>query len=606
MTAGETTLPALRGVLPAWLRNRWGVAAGFAGLYLLFYVAGTYFRWGGPENMIVASDLAYLPLSLFAAVAAWRVTGDAAFDPTLRRAWLILGLCSFSNFIGDAVWSYTEIVLKESPFPSAADVFYLLFYPLALWGLLALPGAPVGRGERMKFSLDMAIVMTGAWMLVWYFVISPLAGSAGSEPLDRFLAAAYPIADLVTVAGVVWLFLRRPDPAIRSSLAMFMAGLGAFVVTDFIYAHSDLTGVYTSGGWLDIGWLMAYYAFALAAIRQAHPARGARPDRWSARVLNNMPLVLPFVAIVFGYGLVGFVAVTDFNLRAQAQGLFLGAAALTLLVITRQVVTLRENMRLNAELRAFSAELETRVQERTRELKQAQDALLASQKLASTGALAAGIVHEVGNPLNTIVTAVEALQAQVEAGDKVDDETLNLYLPIINRAVWHAARIVQTLRTFSRGSQPELVRQDLAQVIDDALFLMGNQIERWKNVRLVTDFEPDLPSVLCDRNQIAQVLINLLANARDAMPDGGVIMLRLSRSSVGAVIEVADEGVGIETDKAEKIFDPFYTTKNIGKGSGLGLSIVSGIIRAHNGEVSVRSEGAGKGATFTVVLPFAN
>jgi hypothetical protein len=154
MTASQTTLPTVRAALPVWLRNRWGVAAGLAGIYLLLYIAGTYLRWGGPENMAVASDLAYLPLSLFAAVAAWRVTGDQSLDPQLRRAWLLLGICSLLNFIGDVIWSYIEIVLQVSPFPSAADVFYLLFYPVALWGLLVLPGAPVSRGERFTFFLD--------------------------------------------------------------------------------------------------------------------------------------------------------------------------------------------------------------------------------------------------------------------------------------------------------------------------------------------------------------------------------------------------------------------------------------------------------------------
>lgn len=605
MTASETTLPTVRAALPVWLRNRWGVAAGLAGIYLLLYIAGTYLRWGGPENMAVASDLAYLPLSLFAAVAAWRVTGDQSLDPQLRRAWLLLGICSFLNFMGDVIWSYIEIVLQVSPSPSAADVFYLLFYPVALWGLLVLPGAPVSRGERFTFFLDMAVVMTAAWMLVWYFIISPIAASQESSGLlDQFLAAIYPIADLVMLAGIFWLLLRRLSPAIRSALVLYMAGQLAFVVTDLLYARSDLIGAYVSGGWLDIGWMVAYFLLVLAGLRQAYPTQSSSRDRWSTRLFNNLPLVLPFAAIAFGYGLVIVVSITNFNLGAQVQGLFLSAALLTLLVVTRQVFTLRENMRLNAELRAFSAELEKRVEDRTRELKQSQDALLASQKLASTGALAAGIVHEVGNPLNTIITAVEAMQAQEEGGDKVNSETLKLYLPIISRAVWHAARIVQTLRTFSRGSQPELVPQDLAQVIGDALFLMGNQLERWKNVKLATEFEPGLPKVLCDRNQIAQVLINLLTNARDAMPDGGAITLRLARSSAGAMIEVTDEGMGIDTDTTERVFDPFYTTKGIGKGSGLGLSIVDGIVRAHNGTVSVQSAGPGKGATFTVTLPF--
>ena len=110
---------------------------------------------------------------------------------------------------------------------------------------------------------------------------------------------------------------------------------------------------------------------------------------------------------------------------------------------------------------------------------------------------------------------------------------------------------------------------------------------------------------MCDRNQIAQVLINLLNNARDAMPDGGVVTLRTRRAPTEAVMEVTDQGMGIAPEALNKIFDPFFTTKDIGRGSGLGLSIVTGILRAHNGTIQVHSDGVGHGATFTVTLPAA-
>jgi len=605
MATTNSTLPAAQSGLPAWLRNRWGIAAALATLYLLVYIAWTFFKWGGHDNQALISNLAFLPMSLFASIAAWRVAADSTLDRRLRQAWLILGLSVFAYFLGDLVWFFIESVLGQSPFPSLADVFYLLFYPLALAGLLALPGGPISRAERFKFLLDMAIVMTAAWMVVWFFVISPSTSVGGEDSsLAQIISAAYPIADLVAMAGIVWLLLRKIEPALRSALVLFMVGLLAFVVTDLLFAYSNLTNTYESGGWIDVGWVAAYWLFALAALRQRYPASEHAPDGWSAKVLEWLPLVLPFLAIGLGYGMVLVIANDRFALGVQVQGLFVGAGLLTAFVVGRQVVTLRDNMTLNTELRTISGELEHRVEERTRELQQSQEALLASQKLASTGAMAAGIAHEVGNPLNTIAAASEALQFQID-DNSLDLEALKEYVPVIHRAVWHAARIVQTLRNFSRGSQPELVPQSLEQVLDDALFLMTYQIEHWPKIKVTTSYTPDLPAVLCDRNQVAQVLINLLTNARDAMPNGGTIQIRTLKLDDKAVFEVQDEGAGIPAEELSKILAPFFTTKPIGKGSGLGLSIVSGIVRDHHGTLTVLSEGLGKGATFRVVLPFA-
>jgi signal transduction histidine kinase len=278
--------------------------------------------------------------------------------------------------------------------------------------------------------------------------------------------------------------------------------------------------------------------------------------------------------------LVIYAAAASLPAGGGVQGLFVGAGLLTLAVLGRQVVALRENMRLNAELRAFSAELERRVEERTRQLQESQEALFASQKLASIGALAAEVVHEVGNPLNAIIAASESLEASV------------------------AARIIQTLRNYSRGTQ-ELVPQNLSEVAQDVLLLLRQQMQMWDRIKVVTEFAPGLPAVACDRNQMAQVLINLLGNARDAMPGGGTITVRTRPAPDGVALEVADTGVGLAPEYVEKIFEPFYTTKDIGKGSGLGLSIVARVVRAHNGKIEVHSDGPGQGATFTITLPTA-
>ena len=617
MSTARETRPASLRFIPVWLWNSWGVVAAAAAVYVLLYILWTYFQWGAlensklisgwsaDENIALIADVAFLPLSIFATLACLRVTLNPKLEPRIRRAWLILGITVFSQFVADLLYFYLEVILKlpaEQLSPAITDIFYLLFYPLALWGLLTLPAAPLNRNDRARFALDLAVVMTAAWMVVWYFLISPAAAEGGSTFLGQFVTAAYPIGDLVVLGGLVALLFRKPDAATRTALLIFLAGLISFVAADLAYGYAVVLGTYASGGWIDVGYVVAYVLWGFAALRQPYTGPSTAIARGLERAFQSASTILPFGAIVLGYGLVLYVTGTASQAGSQLLGLFLGAAVLTLCVVARQIVTLRENQRLNDELRAFSGELEVRVEQRTHELRQSQEALLASQKLASVGTLAAGVVHEVSNPLNTIITASESLESQL-AAEKIDQEALKLYLPIISRAAWHAARIVQALRTYSRGSAPELASQNLSEVVQDALLLMGYQLKQWRNIKLETDIDPDIPDVICDRNQIAQVLINLLGNARDAMPEGGAIHLRTRLGAQGAVIEVADEGAGIPPEGLTKIFDPFYTTKPIGEGSGLGLSIVAGIIRAHNGTIAARSDGPGKGAAFTITLP---
>jgi signal transduction histidine kinase len=601
-----TLLAWARPHLPVWLRNQWGLLALSAALYVLIFAAWTQFHWGGEENISLISNLSFMPMSLLAAITALRVAAGP-HDRKLRQAWLLIGLALFFYFLGDVIWFYLENLLQlpeEQLYPSVADISYLALFPLMFWGLYILSGrgTPLSRVDRYKVFLDLSIVIIAAWMLMWYFVISPVA--ADSEGVAQLVAVAYPMGDLAVIFGVLLVVVRGTDDATRAALGWLTLGALVFVATDVAYGYLDLQGLYSSGDLLDIGWVAAYVLFTLAALRQAYSPNEAAPtaptdplnsQRWTA--------VLPFLAIFFGYGLMVVIASQLVQLEPGVMGVLISVGALTIAVLGRQAVTLQDNLRLNAELRQFSAELEQRVEARTRELKQSQEALTASQKLASVGTMAAGIVHEVSNPLNTIISASELLEADM-MNEAPNVEQIKLYVPIISRSAWNAARIMQALRTFSRGSNPELKPYSLNDIVQDSLLLSGFQLKR-DGIALETDFAPDLPPVICDRNQIAQVIINLLNNARDAMPNGGAITVRTRLMLAGVSVQVADQGMGMTPEVLGKIFDPFYTTKEVGKGTGLGLSIVSGIIRAHKGDIRAYSDGPGKGAMFTVSLPIA-
>ena len=348
-------------LVPAWLMNRRGLACGALGLYIIFYIAWTKFHWGATEtfrlipswdadrNFALISDLAYQPVSLFAVIVAWRIAFNSAFDSHLRRAWFILGLAVAAQTFGDTAWFYLEVILGQQPFPSVADIFYISFYPLALIGLLSLPSAPLQNTDRLRVLLDLAVIMITAWMTIWFFIISPTAAQYESGQMDQILAAAYPVGDLVLLGGIFALLFRGAEGAVRSMLILYLTGLLLNVAGDLAYAYTSLDGTYVSGGWMDVSWVIAYWFFALAAVRQEYMA-ASRSGSLSARVFARSSLVLPLLAISLGYGLLIVVARSGFSANSAVQGLFVGAGLLTFFVVGRQMMALRDNQVLNGEL----------------------------------------------------------------------------------------------------------------------------------------------------------------------------------------------------------------------------------------------------------------
>ncbi len=237
------------------------------------------------------------------------------------------------------------------------------------------------------------------------------------------------------------------------------------------------------------------------------------------------------------------------------------------------------------------------------ELKQLQSKIVASQKLADLGTLAAGVAHEMNSPLQVITGMSQSLLKARERGT-LSDERLRDNLETINRNAWRCAEIARALRTYAHSAGGTMEPQDLNSVIRDALLLTEHQLRSWSNIDIQTDLADILPPVMCDRNQMAQVLINLLTNARDAMPDGGRIGIstRLDSDGMSVLLKVADSGTGIPPAALAKIFNPFFTTKPVGKGTGLGLSIIKGIVQAHGGRIWLEST-EDVGTTFYLAFP---
>ncbi|WP_095051324.1 ATP-binding protein [Pseudomonas sp. Irchel s3b2] len=281
-----------------------------------------------------------------------------------------------------------------------------------------------------------------------------------------------------------------------------------------------------------------------------------------------------------------------------------------------------------AQFKQASEALQREIDER----KQLESQLVQSEKLASLGKLAAGVAHEINNPIGFIssnlgaldgyfkqlqnmldayreaesaISSSEVIERLGQLRERVELDFLREDIPLLIKeskdGINRVGQIVKDLKDFSRvDSNQEWQWTNLQQGIESTLNIVANELKYKADV--VKEFQK-LPDIECLPSQINQVIMNLIVNASQAMgPERGIITLRTGLEGETVSIEVADTGIGIEPDNLQKIFDPFYTTKPVGQGTGLGLSLSYGIVKKHRGDISVRSE-VGVGSTFRVELP---
>ncbi len=236
------------------------------------------------------------------------------------------------------------------------------------------------------------------------------------------------------------------------------------------------------------------------------------------------------------------------------------------------------------------ADREKRLKETTRQQ------MNRSEQLAAIGRLAAGVAHEINNPLTAVLTFAHLLRDK-HGSDRQDRQDLDM---VINEAT-RAAEIVRDLLDFARERPVQWDLVDLNEITRQTIHLVRSH-KQARQVKIIEELNGGLPLINGDQNQLQQVLINLLLNACEAMPEGGTLTVRSRRSPHQAIIEVIDTGHGIKPEHAGRIFEPFFTTKPVGKGTGLGLSVSYGIVSQHNGTLEFESQ-EGKGTTFRMALP---
>jgi signal transduction histidine kinase/DNA-binding response OmpR family regulator len=398
------------------------------------------------------------------------------------------------------------------------------------------------------------------------------------EYLQQMAVAVNSGLEMVEVLTQVMIWLSRLLPAEAGAVVLLDESRKVLEVTGVIGAANNTSG----------GEPITWSAMRGVTGRVVHTGQPA--------ILNNVKEDNDYEAILLeplGVDIQNLLCVPLFYqtetigvlLALNRQGGSFQEADLTLLsTAAATLATAVGNARLHSQLKDLMIERERRQQQ-----------LIIAEKLAATGKLAAGVAHEINNPMQTIRGAIKLSTENIN-----DPERLEIYLEMANEEVDRVIRIVERLRSVYRPGKMETVPIDINKLLTDILVLLNQSLEE-HGIESEQELEPDLPEMVGALDQIKQVFLNLMLNAIEAMPNGGLLTVKTKAPPDGIIrVDISDTGEGISEENLQHLFEAFHTTKE--KGTGLGLSISYDIIDRHNGMIEVDSI-SGKGTTFSVILP---
>jgi signal transduction histidine kinase/CheY-like chemotaxis protein len=535
------------------------------------------------------------PPLAYAAVAMWIANQSRG---QVRTFWNLNAIHGVTWAIGQAVWAYYDLVRGGVPIMSPTDpLFFVSSIPL----FAALYGRPERDRPRWLFDivlLDLVLIALFSAFVYIYFVLS-IAVTDGREGLYRENLALLLNARNLLLAGwaaYVWR-TSRPGPW-RQMLGVYAAGFSLTFLAGIISGVLEQTRGYSPGTLWDLSHMAPYVLMTMAA-GIAYDEKLFEPEE-EAAALSRLPVVsLIAIALLVAIPVIDEVARRLLDVSPETQALRT-RIALTTMIPFGIVVVVREFL----SRRVLSRSVQ--------ELAAAREQLVHKEKLAAVGQLVSGLAHELNNPLQGVLGYAELLLAARPAESDTDE------LTAIRDNANRAAGIVRNLLTFAGDSVSAPGWQPINRIVGDAVAVRQSEVAL-AGIALRLDLADRLPLVYVDPKRFQDVIGNLLQNAEAAIAarrEGksrspvvaaearGVIEIstRLEPDLNRVVVDVADNGSGLKEEDVGRVFDPFFTTREVGKGAGLGLSVCYGIVREHGGDITVRNRPDG-GAVFTVRLP---
>ncbi|WP_285570160.1 sensor histidine kinase [Geothrix limicola] len=510
--------------------------------------------------------------------ARWGWQGIAAglFAQTLNQAWATFSILRYGT---------------APPFPSWGDLLSVLTLILIAASLLAWPLASASGSERWRKGMDGLGAGMSAFFIGWFLALGPLFHRPGSSPEERGAMVVFFLGNATILGICVYLGARRTS-RFRGPLGWVTMGFAASLLQITLQVPLVLVGQYRLGDSLDLLVLLAAI-FILLAPMAPFPVEPGHPPDVEVQDRSIGALMLPMLPAALALAVVlAALAWAPSTLDAPLLAMGTTMAGLGLF---RGMLALRDLQRL-------SAALESRVMARTHDLEAMQETMLRTERMNAMAVLGAGMAHDLNNALATIRACAELAMARLEEGQAPEGKDLAHILVAADQSTALTRRLMSFGRSEDEPHASICLRDELSHMETILRMLLGRQC----SLRLELG-ETTVP-ILGSRTQIEQIFVNLVSNARDAMPQGGDITIRLSRILFAgkplACVEVEDTGEGMPPEVQAKIFSPFFTTKAPGRGTGLGLPSVRQLMHNLGGDLSVTSQ-PGVGTTFMLRFPVA-
>jgi signal transduction histidine kinase len=564
------------------------------------------------------------PLSTTALIWVARLNQGAA-----RRGWLWLAFIPLFMLCADLSLVWLELQ-NHTLFPSFADIFYFAIMPWLLLGFQNFSGRFRATRIAWQERLDVAICVLSLSVYLWRFALSPIVQFYNSSPLtlSLFLIGATLLLIPLSLALLTLWREERLGGVHRLSFILALATYASLIVLFFVrHAYGTFSTTNASAS-LSLWIMFLFSTSALLGLNQARSNARHLFISWLDARVGSFKRILPYTpyaAMVASFALLidpPFLyqltqGVVDPNEVTERIGILAGTTLISILVVTRQILTMRENHQLNRKLQAFSRDLETRVEERTKQLEDSRARLAANERLASFGRISAGLAHEINTPVAAAMNSLRQAQhladeyeASIDNKNVTDADhhdiakELRQSLSMTDSSLERLGEFVRRMRGQVRDSAG---KNDFnaVKVVKDSLGMLEHRARKAK-VQLRFQ-EPNPVHFYGDAARFSQVVSNLVVNALDACeehpsPESAVTVV-LESTENELRLEVSDNGVGIPKALQEKIFEPLFTTKDVGKGTGLGLAIIQDIVYGDfDGQITLEST-VGQGTTFRVVLP---